>query len=196
MSVPLAPEDLFAVGLGVEVAGAYVLARGLITGLPDMATAGTWAGMGGQASVKLIRDRVDATFGLAALAFGFLTQAAGYVVAAASVDSGATSGGRAATFAGVVVASLAAALLGWWLTADRRVRRLGLRLAYYDGEGVKQPRPRGPVLLDLGVELGHPAHTGETYGAYADRVWEVEDVEDADGAPREGEQLRRQPGRS
>jgi hypothetical protein len=43
----LTVQDFFAVGLGLDLAGGYLVARGLLADEAYMATSQTWAGLGG-----------------------------------------------------------------------------------------------------------------------------------------------------
>jgi hypothetical protein len=71
--------DLFVVGLGVELVGAWLIARGLLAPLWVVKSFGTWGGIGAANVVDRARNRVDALFGVVFLAAGFLAQLAGYL---------------------------------------------------------------------------------------------------------------------
>jgi hypothetical protein len=71
--------DLFVVGLGVELVGAWLIARGLVAPLWVVKSFGTWGGIGAANVVDRARNRVDALFGVVFLAAGFLAQLAGYL---------------------------------------------------------------------------------------------------------------------
>jgi hypothetical protein len=74
--------DLFAVGIGFDIAGAYLLARGLLIKPHGLYVRFTFAGAGTR-FVDEVRDRAMAVFGLAALVFGFMIQAFGYALSLA-----------------------------------------------------------------------------------------------------------------
>jgi len=99
----LTVQDLFAIGLGLDLAGGYLVARGLLASDEDMATRNTFYGMGAQATVSRASDRVDATFGLAYLGSGFGLQIIGYVAEEAGVPSDRTGAARAVFFAALTV---------------------------------------------------------------------------------------------
>lgn len=188
-------EDFFAVGLGLDLAGAYLLARGLLTSLPDIATARTYVGMGAQRTVQAVSDRVDGSAGLLCLLSGFLLQACGYAASSAGLAAGEPSAARALTFAAVTFVVLAAALLVHRALSPGQVRSLAFRVTCLDGHGLPHEEPPGKALLELGVELGDPVRGDETYGAYARRVWGVDRVTDADDVGDEHRIRERQAGR-
>lgn len=196
MGIALALQDFFAIGLGLDLAGGYLVARGLLTSDADMATARTFAGWGAQMTVMRARDRIDATFGLLYLGFGFLLQIVGYAAQLARPHTVRPSRGAAVGFLLLTAAALALALLAHSRAAPGRVRALALRVTLLDGNALPRELPAARELLDLGVELGDDAREGESYGAYARRVWGIESVSDPDEIPDETARRQRQSGRS
>lgn len=178
--------DLFALGLGLDIAGGYLVARGLLKSDVDMATSRTWAGIGAQSTLAEASDRVDAGFGLTFLSFGFVLQAVGYLTTAAGVDAGPTGAGPAVAFIGTAAATVLVGLGVHRRFAARRVRVTALRVLQLDGSGVPRARPAGDDLMDFGIEYGDDPREGESYAEYALRVWEVPDVEDGDEVPTGG----------
>lgn len=178
------------------MAGAYLLARGLLSSLPDIRTSGTYAGLGAQSTVRRVRDRVDGSAGLLFLTSGFLIQAAGYAATAAGLNAGAPSAARAATFAVVTAVVLSLALGLHAVTTLKRTRRLALQTTRLDGRGVPMDKPDGKSLTELGVELGDDAQENETYGSYCERVWGIAHVLKAEDVMDPHERLTRQAGRA
>ncbi|MGO9903650.1 MAG: hypothetical protein ACLP0J_29195 [Solirubrobacteraceae bacterium] len=74
-------EDLFLVGLGFDTAGAYLVSRGLLQSVPQLASAGgtIWA-LELPRVPKAIEDRIRGIVGLVTLVLGFAVQATGYVL--------------------------------------------------------------------------------------------------------------------
>jgi hypothetical protein len=93
MSEHLSLTDLFLVGLALDITGAWLLAKGLLISPAAISniSATLWGG-----NPETARDRcssrVDAEFGVAYLAGGFLLQAVGYSLEIGGVetDTGAT----------------------------------------------------------------------------------------------------------
>lgn len=195
MTTFLTVQDFFAVGLGLDLAGGYLVARGLLSDEADMATARTWAGMGAQATVSKASDRIDAKIGLVSLGTGFSLQVGGYVAAAAGLKAGPTGWLPAVVFFALTVVALLAALFVHRLLGPSRKRRVALRVVLLDGHGLPTESPDGKSLMDLGVELGDPALPDESYGAYARRVWCIGSVSGEDEVPAEAERPQRQAGR-
>lgn len=188
-------QDFFAVGLGLDLAGGYLLARGLLTDEADLATARTFAGLGAQSTVAAVRSRVDAKYGLVYLGGGFVLQAVGYVAEAAGVRTGPTGLDPAAAFLVLTVVALVCALVVWRRREPRAVRALAFKVTCLDGNGLPACPPDGRQLMALGAELGDDACDDESYGHYAQRVWSVGTVTDSDVVPDDDSRRRRQPGR-
>jgi membrane protein implicated in regulation of membrane protease activity len=181
--MPLRHRDVFAAGIGCDVAGAWLLARGLIASSEQIHFAGLMTfGGNPEAWARGVRDRVDATFGIFWLAVGFSVQVLGYALSLAFEPN---------TPAGVVRALLAVALaFGAWAmvqVVDRatyrsRLRRAAIalgRVARVDGEYETRALPSGKMLRVLGERvLNQVAREGEDDSAYARRVWDVERVSD------------------
>jgi hypothetical protein len=94
MSHWLSLEDLFVAGIGFDLAGALLLARGLLVDPREFVRRASSAW--GVSSVSIgsqANNRIDASFGAAGLVVGFLLQATGYEVTLARGARVATSGG-------------------------------------------------------------------------------------------------------
>lgn len=191
----LTVQDFFAVGLGLDLAGGYLVARGLLADEADIATSRTIAWMGAQATVSKVSDRVDARFGLLYLLLGFGLQVVGYIAEEAGLEPGPTGWPPALTFLLLTAVALVAALLVHRRLAPALTRALALRVARLDGYGLPASEPNGRELMELGVKLGTEAMQGESYGEYAQRFWKIDRVSDADEVPDHlTERARRQPG--
>jgi hypothetical protein len=119
----------------------------------------------------------------------------GYIAEEAGLEPGPTGWPPAATFLLLTAVALGGALLVHRRFAPARTHALALRVARLDGNGLPASEPSGPGLMELGVEFGTEAMQGESYGQYAQRVWSVDRVSDADVVPdHHPERARRQPG--
>jgi hypothetical protein len=192
---PLNVQDLFALGLGFDVAGGYLVARGLFADDADIATMRTIRAVGGaQQVVRAVSDRADASLGLANLGLGFILQAIGYLSEEAGAQTGSTGTRPALAFAATTCVAVIAALAVHRNVVPGRVRRMSLRVMLLDGTGSPRAQPDGRDLMELGIELGDDAIDGESYGGYARRVWGFGSVERADEVPNE-DARHRQVGR-
>lgn len=72
--------DLFVVDLGVELVGAWLVARGLLLSPSMLKSFGTHAGIGVADVVDRARNRIDARFGISFLMAGFAVQLLGYLL--------------------------------------------------------------------------------------------------------------------
>jgi hypothetical protein len=176
-------SDAFAVGLGLDLAGGYLVAGGLLLDDADIATSRTLSGSGAQLVVSKVRDRIDARHGLAALGAGVALQLTGYLAAEAGAQTAHTGLPESLVFVALAVLAVVFVLcVHRWLLA-KSLRRLSLRVMSLDGHGLHRGQPDGRDLMQLGVELGDAALPGETYGEYASRVWKISDVADSDQMP-------------
>ena len=134
----LSLSDLFVVGIGFDLAGAFLLAVGLLTSAKQMVAGGLNAAAMGYSPETIhdrARDFVDARSGIASLLLGFLLQAVGYLILLGR-DVNETPGGREVV--GAIVLALVAitfVLGGHFWTRDRMVRKTVMRVALAYGGG-------------------------------------------------------------
>jgi hypothetical protein len=144
-------EDLFVVGLGFDIAGAWLVARGLIASPSELAlrTASLWNG-NPVTTASQIKDRMSGQLGLASLVLGFSLQGVGYAVLVGS--SGDLSRGNVG---GVVIAALVPVALVFALdhvTYRRRLTRAIIEVARYDiNERRTRELPGVQTLLNLAL---------------------------------------------
>lgn len=175
-AVLLSVEDLFLAGLGFDIAGGYLVSRGLLRPVPQLAKLGgtVWA-LEQSKGAEAINDRIRGTVGLGVLVFGFSVQAVAYalVLQQAPVNYGA---GAAAV--GLVIAFVIAVGVPLLERVVRPCwrRRIAIRVARFDYEGSGAPRskPLANVLLAFGEELGDPRRDEEDAVAYVQRIWHVD----------------------
>jgi hypothetical protein len=181
MRLAFETTDLFVIGIAVDLAGSYLLGRGVVSSALDISRrAMPFPTVNHAAIVADVRDRVDALIGLVALATGFVAQALGYWFAI-STSPYPTGTARATTalLAGVVAAVVVVSI---WLLIKRPLQRhMLVRIArVIPHTGVTMPAPRADVLAALGREAGFSQRVAESDVAYCDRVFHahrvVEDV--------------------
>jgi hypothetical protein len=177
----LVTQDLFAAGIGCDIAGGYLVVRGLL--LDDIELrrlAGTYVGLSYGDLAARIRDRVDARLGLAALTLGFALQAAGYIAGlwTAPSDHGRNRG----IAAGLLAIATAIAVLAFWRALRATlVKRHIVRISRVDANNrVVLQHPLRGVLIPLGEEAGFPKASidgvPEEDERYAKRVFGVDEL--------------------
>ncbi len=178
----LSITDLFVIGLGFDIIGAVLLARGLLLNPSAIARLNTWGGLELGDTVDRCRNWVDAAFGLSFLVVGFVSQAAGYGAELGGVD--ARSGAcRAYTATGLGITAVLLAYGIWHFFRDRLLKCVIAKVALAKPSGDEEDetgqwtRDRAARLLDLGEEAGWKALPAELEegGAvdYAKRVFGI-----------------------
>jgi hypothetical protein len=190
----LGVTDLFTIGLGCDVAGAYLLSRGLLATPGQIARQQVFAYYGYNAAngVAGAEDRYDASLGLRALGAGFALQAVAYAISL-STDRGDAEGvAAAATAVALAIASAGVVMYIWRARRERAVRNTLIDVACCDGSGGEMNLPSAAMLVAFGREIarGNPAlqhyklreseSTPDGQRAYCARVWGVDDVRDAE----------------
>jgi hypothetical protein len=170
--------DLFAVGIGFDIAGAYLLGRGLVAASPSkiMSRAGSRLGYSGPIAMSQLSDRLDGRAGLASLVVGFLLQAAGYACAQGGWGTSRSRGPTAALVAVLCAAvPVLLVLFSWKAIRPGALRRGAVGIACVNPfmPGVVRNRPYAPMLQHFGEELGYPHVPDETSVQYVERVFNV-----------------------
>jgi len=169
-------EDLIVGAFGVEIVGAYLLARGLLTSARSIAMRATTRGFDAPGAVSDVEDRVDASYGLACIGLGLCFQVTGLLLV---LGSGSTVVGRSweaiGTAVGVLLTGVGVAYAGHRFTRARRVKRLLVEISRLELYGDKAlDHPQAPLLRWLGETFGEPARDGESDKDYCRRVFEVD----------------------
>lgn len=171
-------EDLFAVGLGFDIAGAYLLARGLLAAPAEIARRSI--GLPGFDPLLVInqaRDRVDGRIGLFALLSGFFLQAVAYTLTLGGLGGGDGSLGRAIVAGALCALAAALVLLPWKATKERLLFRTLVGVARFNYEQrpmTESDKPYAGTLAFFAEELGYRIQAGESVPAFAKRVFGVE----------------------
>jgi hypothetical protein len=169
-------EDLFLAGLGFDIAGAYLVSRGLLQNMLQLASAGgtIWS-MERPRVTYAVDDRIRGSVGLVSLVLGFSLQVVGYV---AVLDGSKITHGHDRALIGATLAVGIALLLP---LAEARLRprwrdRKLIRIARFDFEGGpdRKEKPLAHLLRSFGEETSRPALDGEDDVAYCARVFGVE----------------------
>jgi hypothetical protein len=168
--------DLFAIGIGCDIAGAYLLARGLLVSPRALWVRFTFAGLMTR-FVDEARDRVMAVVGLLALVTGFLIQALGYALTLAIGSSSDKSFTRALVALALSAATVALVVGVEAATRRRRLRSLLLAIARADtvGEG-PAGAPTLRVLIHGAPAIGVERKKEESDADYARRAFGVREL--------------------
>lgn len=173
--------DLFAVGLGFDFAGAYLLGRGLLTSPATILERSTprmefHRGL----AIGQAEDRADGLAGTASLLGGFAIQAVGYAVA---LHSPGTKGSVVdAVLLGVIALAVAGGLVAVWdrLLRRRVLWRILIELARFDEARQRHSVPSAVRLQDFGMALGIGGTEAEVVPGgpplYAHRVFGVKET--------------------
>ena len=172
----LSVDDLFLAGLGFDVAGAYLVSRGLLQRIPQLATlGGTMYALERPRATYAVEDRIRGTIGLCALVLGFALQVAGYtaVLAHSKIDYGTH---QALIGASAAVCIAAGVLIGERLVRPRWRDRILIRVARFDhtGQTTLRNKPVAHVLRAFGEQLGRDVLDNENDADYCSRVFHVE----------------------
>jgi hypothetical protein len=168
----LGTNDFFAAGIGFDIAGAYLLAQGLLLE-PRLLlrTAQTRVGYNVARIVEGCRDRARAAVGLGALVVGFLLQLFGYLGSIGNLASGSGWQGELLALALVAAAIAGVVLLLAPQLIERETRRLVVEVALENTGGSAVD----PVLLSLAAHrLGEERRVGEPLGDALRRVYPLD----------------------
>jgi hypothetical protein len=179
----LSIDDLFAAGIGLDVAGAYLLGKGLLTSPRTIIKRATpQYDFSYPIAVAQAEDRVDAIAGVAVLLTGFVLQVLAYTLSIGFALDAGTGWARAMTALGAAVASAAVTLVIANWTRWRRLAAQLVELARHDKVGQRHDAPSARRLQMYGFELSIGAAEEEILpgGAtlYCARVFGVEHTRD------------------
>jgi hypothetical protein len=169
-------QDLFVAGAGFDIAGAYFLARGLLTS-PEQASQMQIQGGNSFArfTVRAAEDYADGRVGIVGLLIGFIVQASAYVL---SAPGSARLASSIATVVGLVASTTGAILLVIAIGRFARPRlrnRWLLETARIDSLGFRHADPSGQELFTYGRVLNIRAYQEEFVdnASYAWRVFKT-----------------------
>jgi hypothetical protein len=186
-------QDLWTAGLGCDLGGAFLLARGLINRPAELTRlAGSFWGSNRYQALSVARNRLDAIAGVTGLLVGFALQAVGYIVTLATAHRLSTGGKEARIAAALgIAAAVTTVLCGNVL---RRVRLLPLliEMSHYTMNEERMEFPRATLLPGWLEALGREREEGEDDLAYVRRAAGVEDlIVDVPGTNEQPERRRR-----
>lgn len=168
-------EHVFLAGLGLDIAGAYLVSRGLLAPVPQLAKqgGGTMYALETPGAPYAVEDRIRGTVGLLALVSGFILQAIGYALVLS--DTPVDHGTREVIVGIAITLGLASLVLtGEHFARPRWRDRLLIRVASIGPDSQPMQRPYAHILRALGTETGRPQLPREPDTAYCKRIFEVD----------------------
>lgn len=170
----LGTNDLFAAGIGFDIAGAYVLATGLMLEPRLLLEQGQSRWDYNIANiVEACRDRARGEVGISALVIGFLLQLLGYLASIENLKRGSGWQGELVALVLVAAAVGGVVLLVAPRVVERETRRLLVKVAKEHTGG----SAADPVLLSLAAhQLGEERRVGEPLGDALRRVYPLDGV--------------------
>ena len=173
-------EDLFVVGISLDIVGGALLGLGLLSSSTEIALrSSSYTGYSPPLAISQSKAKVDGVFGLFALLSGFLLQAVAYVLTLSGQISLDPSWSVASTAIAIAIVVGVAYLGLWRLVRMRLVKRELVRVARVNN--LTRPmrvieRPYALPLIRFGEELGEPLER-ENEDQYLERVFGVTDFE-------------------
>lgn len=170
-------QDLWTAGLGCDLGGAFLLARGLINGPAELTRlAGSFWGSNRYQALSVARNRLDAIAGVTGLLAGFGLQAVGYIVSLATSHRLSTGDREAVVAAALAIAAAVATVLCGNMLRKTRLVPLLVEMAHYTMDEERMEFPRAALLPGWLEALGREREDGEDDLSYVRRVVGVEDL--------------------
>jgi hypothetical protein len=171
--------DLFLIGLALDLAGAFILARGIL-GSPSIivvASTSFW-NSNPLLGVQGAEDRVDGRFGVGVLLSGFTLQAVGYFLDLALSPSETTGICEALVALSMAVVAGGFAMLAWRVARPRLMKETLIEMARFEAKRVNEPparseHPSAERLAWYGRTWRQDGREGESDEDYAARVFGV-----------------------
>lgn len=172
-------SDFFVVGIGFDLVGAYLVARGLLASPSTLALrAGTFLGSNPNFVVDGVKDRTDAIFGVSFLGLGFSLQAVGYFLDLGFAPGNEASVARAAVAVVLMLLTMAAALGLWRSLKDQLIARTLIEASRWTVTNASKPAERGEIsvgdLALFGASWRGDLGEDENYNTYVARVFGIE----------------------
>jgi hypothetical protein len=173
-------EDLFVFGIGFDIAGAYLLAKGLLLSSRQILNlSSSFLDFNPPGVVSRAEDKATTYIGVGALLLGFLLQLLGYLLDLEFRSTLSPSRTRALLAFLLAAFAIDLVFLLYRLLKHPWRNHYLVDISCYDRSG-KQPYPYGRSLELLGAQIGFPRLDDESPAAYAKRVWNVDQITDRD----------------
>lgn len=170
-------QDLYTAGIGFDLGGAFLLARGLINSPAELSRlSGTYFDFNKFQAISVAKNRLDAVAGVSGLGAGFILQAVGYVTLVSRPHSTRTGLDEAFVAAAFALLTLGATVLLGSVYQRRGLTPLLVEMAHWKSDDHRLPFPRAIVLPSWIATLGYERREGEDDLAFVRRVARVENL--------------------
>lgn len=170
-------QDFYTAGVGCDLGGAFLLARGLINRPVELTRlAGSFWGSNAYQAISIAKNRLDAVAGVLGLGAGFTLAIVGYLAALATPHATRTGTPEALVGAALAVLALALTLAAGHLYRRFRLMPLLIEMARFTMHEERMDFPRAVLLPGWLVALGHNRQEGEDDLAFVRRVAKVDDL--------------------
>jgi hypothetical protein len=169
-------EDFFTAGIGCDLGGAFLLARGLINSPAElMRSATAFFDSNRQIALSGAKNRLDAIAGMIGLLVGFSLQAVGYVASLATSHTLRTGASEALVGTGLAALALSVTLITAALVRKYRLIPLLTEMARWRVDR-RFEFPLATALHGFLRAAGFAPHQGEDALAFVRRVANVDDL--------------------
>lgn len=171
-------QDLYTAGIGFDLGGAFLLARGLINAPAAELTrlSGSYYGSNMYQALSVAKNRLDAVAGVAGLGAGFILQAIGYVALVSRPHSTRTGWAEALVAAVFALLALSVTIVLGNTYRRHRLIPLVVEMARWTMRDERLPYPRANILPGWIEALGHERREGEDDLAFVRRVTGIENL--------------------
>jgi hypothetical protein len=165
--------DVFAIGIGVGLAGALLVIRGILTGPDAVEVESTRAQRYGViVNIRAAKDWADGGSGAVFITIGFLLQAIQIIYAIPPVQLFTQS--RIEVMIMIIGGLLAGLLLANFIRWNQIKWYLIRRACYDKRDSTKHKLPSATELIACGVALDKAPHNAEEPSDYLKRVWNID----------------------
>lgn len=140
-------QDLYTAGIGFDLGGAFLLARGLINPPAELTRLGSsFYGSNRFQAISLARNRLDAVAGVSGLFAGFILQAIGYIEVLSVAHRTATGTDEALVAAAFALLALATVMLVGNVYRQKRLIPLLVEMARWTLDDERMAYPSASLL--------------------------------------------------
>lgn len=170
-------QDFYTAGVGCDLGGAFLLARGLINRPAELTRlAGSFYGSNAYEAISVAKNRLDAVVGVLGLGAGFTLAVVGYLAALATPHTTRTGTPEVLVGAALALFALAVTLAAGHVYRRLRLVPLLIEMARFTMTEERMPFPRAALLPRWLEALGHDRREGEDDLGFVRRAAKVDDL--------------------